>query len=220
MGRAQLDLEATRAMFLHVAHGLEASKDHLSDLDRAIGDGDHGIGMARGFEAVRRDLGAKSYDSVGKLLHGVGTALMMSMGGASGAIFGSLFRGASAKLQEERSFTSGTLACLLVDGLQAVKARGGAQAGAKTMIDALEPASVKAQALAEAGAPLDRALAAACEEARLGMERTKDMVATTGRAKTLGDRSLGHLDPGAASTYLILKFMEDFVALSAAAAEA
>ncbi len=205
-------------MFLHVAHGLEASKDHLSELDRAIGDGDHGIGMARGFEAVRRELGAKSYDSVGTLLHGVGTALMMSIGGAAGAIFGSLFRGGGAKLQEERIFTSGTLARLLVDGLQAVKARGGAQAGAKTMIDALEPASVKAQALAEAGAPLDRALAAACEEARLGMERTKDMLATTGKAKTLGERSLGHPDPGAASTYLILKFMAEFATLPEAPA--
>jgi dihydroxyacetone kinase-like protein len=200
-------------MFLHVAHGLEASKDHLSDLDRAIGDGDHGIGMARGFEAVRGELEAKRYDSVGKLVHGVGTALMMSIGGAAGAIFGSLFRGGSVKLQEELSFTSGTLARLLVDGLQAVKARGGAQAGAKTMIDALEPASVKAQALAEAGAPLDQALSAACEEARLGMERTKDMLATTGKAKTLAERSLGHPDPGAASTYLILKFMAEFATL-------
>ncbi len=143
---------------------------------------------------------------------------MMSIGGAAGAIFGSLFRGGGAKLQEERIFTSGTLARLLVDGLQAVKARGGAQAGAKTMIDALEPASVKAQALAEAGAPLDRALAAACEEARLGMERTKDMLATTGKAKTLGERSLGHPDPGAASTYLILKFMAEFATLPEAPA--
>jgi phosphoenolpyruvate---glycerone phosphotransferase subunit DhaL len=220
VGRAQLDLEATRAMFLHVAHGLEASMDHLSDLDRAIGDGDHGIGMAHGFEAVRRELEAKSYDSVGKLLHGVGTALMMSIGGAAGAIFGSWFRGGSARLQEERSFTSGALARLLADGLQAVKARGGAQAGAKTMIDALEPAAAKAQVQADAGAPLDLALAAACEEARLGMERTKDMLATTGKAKTLGERSLGHPDPGAASTYLILKFMAEFAALPAAAAGA
>jgi dihydroxyacetone kinase-like protein len=216
VGRAQLDLEATRAMFLQVALGLEGSKDHLSELDRAIGDGDHGIGMAHGFEAVRHELGARSYATVGELLHGVGTALMMSIGGASGAIFGTWFRGGSVQLREEQHFTSGALSSWLVDGLEAIKARGGAQAGAKTMIDALEPAARKALALAKAGAPVDQALAVACEEARLGMEATKQMVATTGKAKTLGERSLGHPDPGAASTWLILKYMAEFAARPAA----
>lgn len=208
-----LDLEATRAMLVRVAERMEESKDHLSELDRAIGDGDHGIGMARGFEAVRLALEGKSFDSVGNLLQAVGTALMMSIGGAAGAIFGTLFRGGGAGLRDERAFTSRALGRMLSDGLAAVTARGGAKPGDKTMIDALAPAAARAQALADA--PLAESLAAAAEEARLGMERTKQMLAATGKAKTLGERALGHADPGAESTHLILRYMAEFAASAA-----
>ena len=210
MEAAGLDLATTRAMLLRVSERMQESKDHLSDLDRAIGDGDHGIGMARGFEAVHAALQGKSFDSVGSLLQAVGTALMMSIGGAAGAVFGTLFRGGGAGLRDERTFGSRALGRLLADGLAAVTARGGAKPGDKTMIDALAPAAARVQALGDV--PVAEALAAAADEARQGMESTKQMLAATGKAKTLGERALGHADPGAESTHLILRFMAEFAA--------
>jgi phosphoenolpyruvate---glycerone phosphotransferase subunit DhaL len=210
---AGLDLATTRAMLARVAERMQESKDHLSDLDRAIGDGDHGIGMARGFEAVQRALESKSFDSVGGLLQAVGTALMMSIGGAAGAVFGTLFRGGGAGLRDERAFGTPALGRMLADGLAAVTARGGAKPGDKTMIDALAPAAARVRALGDV--PVVEALAAAAEEARLGMERTKGMLAATGKAKTLGERALGHADPGAESTHLILKYMAEFATAAA-----
>jgi len=208
MARSQLDLQATRAMFLAVADGMVGSTSYLTDLDRAIGDGDHGIGMQHGFEAVRRELEGQSFATLGKLVQAVGTTLMMSIGGASGAIFGTLFRGGGAKLATEEALTTRNLSVLLSEGLAAVKARGGAKAGDKTMVDALEPAA--AAVAGDPSAPLGEALARAAEAARLGMEKTREMLASTGKAKTLGERSRGHADPGAASTHLILKFMAEF----------
>lgn len=98
---------------------------------------------------------------------------------------------------------------MLVDGLQAVKERGKAKPGDKTMVDSLAPAAMKSREMVSA--PLAEALKAVAEAARQGMEKTKELVATTGKAKTLGERSLGHPDPGAVSTYLILKFMAEYV---------
>ncbi|BDG01300.1 dihydroxyacetone kinase subunit DhaL [Anaeromyxobacter oryzae] len=213
MDREQLDLESARVMFLRVSDAMVASKDLLTELDRAIGDSDHGIGMARGFEAVRRELERPPFGSVGALLHCIGTALLRSMGGASGAVFGTLFRGGGARLHDERALTSAALARFLEDGLEAVQARGGARTGDKTMVDALEPAARAARA--RAGEPLARALPAVAEAARLGVERTRDLVARMGKARTLGERALGHVDPGAASVHLILRAMAEFVSASA-----
>lgn len=98
---------------------------------------------------------------------------------------------------------------MLVDGLEAVKERGKAKPGDKTMVDSLAPAAIKSKEMVSA--PLAEALKAVAEAARQGMEKTKELVATTGKAKTLGERSLGHPDPGAVSTYLILKFMAEYV---------
>jgi dihydroxyacetone kinase-like protein len=125
-----------------------------------------------------------------------------------------MFRGGASKLNEEHKFTSRVLSQMLMDGLESVKKRGGAKPGDKTMVDALEPAATKSCELANA--PLYQALIAVSEEARQGMERTKAMLANTGKAKTLGDRVLGHADPGSASTYLILKYMMDFATASEA----
>jgi len=204
---ADLDLEQLREAMLAVSRGMVASVDHLSELDRAIGDGDHGIGMGRGFEAVIQELEGKSYPSVGKLLQAVGTALMMSIGGAAGAIFGTLFRGGGAKLQEAQRFDAAALARLLEDGLLAVQARGGAKPGNKTMVDALVPAAEAARK--SASAPLPEALVAVAAAAQQGMEATRGMLATLGKAKTLGERALGHPDPGAESMHLILRFLAE-----------
>ena len=209
MGKSQLSLPETRDMFLHLSEGMVESKDVLTQADRMIGDGDHGVGMARGFEAVRQKLEGQAFAGIDDLLKTVGMALMTSVGGASGAVFGTLFRGGAKRLPGRQVFDSLALSAMLLDGLQAVKERGKAKPGDKTMVDALEPAALKSQELMSA--PLDEALAAVAEAARQGMESTKDMVAGVGKAKPLGARSLGHPDPGAVSTYLMLKFMSEYV---------
>ena len=209
MARQSLTLEETKQMLLHVCRGMQASTDLLSEADRAIGDGDHGVGMARGFEAVQQKLMGQPTASIDELFKTVGTALLTSIGGASGAVFGTLFRGGAKNLAGRPAFDSAALSSLLSDGLRAVQERGKANVGDKTMVDALAPAAVSAQAMATT--PLDQALPAAAEAARLGMEQTKQMIAAIGKAKTLGERSLGHPDPGAVSTYLMLKFMAEVV---------
>jgi dihydroxyacetone kinase-like protein len=196
-------------MFIHLSDRLVESKDLLTQADKAIGDGDHGVGMARGFEAVRLKLEDTTFAALDELLKGVGMALMSSVGGAAGAVFGTFFRGGAKRVGGREVFDSESLSFMLLDGLQAVKDRGKAKPGDKTMVDALEPAALKSQELTSA--PLDACLTAVTEAAREGMEATKDMVASVGKAKTLGERSLGHPDPGAVSTYLILKYMTEYV---------
>jgi phosphoenolpyruvate---glycerone phosphotransferase subunit DhaL len=208
MGKSDLSLAETRDMFLRVADGMIASKDILTEADRAVGDGDHGIGMARGFEAVREKLLNSIFTSVPEMVKAVGTTLMTSVGGAAGAVFGTLFREGAKGFQTGAVLDSQALSQLLVDGLRAVQARGGARPGDKTMVDALDPAAAKAVELSSL--PLDQCLAAVAEAARQGMESTKKQVAVVGKAKTLGERSLGHADPGAVSTYLILKYMAEY----------
>ncbi len=209
MGKAQLSTQETQAMFLHVSAGMVTSKDHLTQADKAIGDGDHGVGMARGFEAVRSRLEAQTYSTIDDLLKAIGMALMTSVGGAAGAIFGTFFRGGARNLGGRQDFDSASLSLLLLDGLSAVQERGGAKPGDKTIVDALAPAAATSRA--RASAALDESLGAVTEAARRGMEDTRDMTAKVGKAKTLGERSLGHPDPGAISIYLILKFMTEYV---------
>jgi dihydroxyacetone kinase-like protein len=209
MGKLQLTVEETKEMFIYVADKMVASKDVLTQADKAIGDGDHGIGMARGFEAVRQKLEAQSFASIGELFKTIGMTLMMSIGGAAGAVFGTLFRGAGKNTDDESELSLQSLTLALQDGLQAVKDRGKAKPGDKTMIDALEPAAIRSAELN--AVPLDLALEYISDAARHGMEKTKGMVATLGKAKPLGTRSLGHADPGSLSIFLILKYMQEFI---------
>jgi len=196
-------------MFLYVSERMVDSKDLLTQADKEIGDGDHGIGMARGFEAVRQLLERQTFSSLEELIKTVGTTLMTSVGGAAGAVFGTLFRGGTSRIGGRETFDSEALSLMLLDGLDAVKARGKARPGDKTMVDALEPAALTSQELTSA--PLNESLTAVTEAAREGMEATRDMVAKVGKAKTLGERARGHPDPGAVSTYLILKYMMEYV---------
>lgn len=216
-----LSLEQLRQMFLYVAGEIVNSTALLTQADKAIGDGDHGVGMARGFEAVRERLENDSFESVGLLLKAVGTTLITSVGGASGIIFGTFFRGGAERLLERREFQAPDLGMLLSDGLEAVMARGGARPGDKTVVDALEPAAraveaaaVKTAAAAGAATAAAAAAKAAAEAAGKGVEETKEMIARIGKAKTLGERSLGHPDPGALSMHLILQAIADFLSLA------
>jgi dihydroxyacetone kinase-like protein len=208
MGKSELTMSEATAMFLHVAARMQESEDLLTQADKAVGDGDHGIGMARGFAAVQAKLEAAMPATVADLLKTTGMALITSVGGASGAIFGTLFRGGARNMASETVFDSGTLARMLGDGLAAVQERGKAKPGDKTMVDALAPAAAAAE---KTDAPLDQALPPVAEAARLGMEKTKVMIAATGKAMALGPRALGHVDPGALSMVLILEAMAEYV---------
>lgn len=194
---------------MYVAHEMLTKQDLLTQADKAIGDGDHGIGMTRGFEAVLQKLNQKNFESVGAMLQNIGTTLLMSIGGAAGAIFGTWFRGAATSLMDKMIFDSEALASMLTDGLSAVKDRGKAKPGDKTMVDALAPAACNATAMK--GHSLAKALAAATKAAQEGMENTKNMIATIGKARSLGDRAIGYPDPGALSTYLILSLMTEYL---------
>lgn len=209
MGKPQLSLQEVREMMVYVSNRMIASKDRLTQADRAIGDGDHGIGMARGFENVLKKVEGQEFSCLEALFKTVGMALLTSIGGAAGAVFGTFFRGAAENLKGQDVLTAPVFSRILQDGLKAVTDRGRAKPGDKTMVDALEPAAVESRN--QAAAPLEVALVAVAEAARLGMEKTKEMVAAIGKAKTLGERSLGHPDPGAVSIFLILVSMKEYV---------
>ena len=209
MSKAELNVAQTLEMILHVSKGMISKTDFLTKADQQIGDGDHGIGMQRGFTAVHDKMSGQSFAKVEDVIKTVGITMMASVGGAAGAIFGTLFKGGAKNMGAFEKFDSKALTLMLVDGLDAIKKRGGANVGDKTMIDALEPASLKAKALE--GKSLSESLKEVAEAARLGMEETKKFIATTGKAKTLGERSIGYSDPGSISMYFILDFMREYV---------
>jgi dihydroxyacetone kinase-like protein len=209
MTKSRLSVEETKNMFIFVSKAMIQKKDLLTKTDKAVGDGDHGINMARGFENVETALMKEEFSSIGQMMNKIGMILLTKVGGAVGAIFGTFFRGCRKNLEDINVLNSKIIAKILTNGLHAVKKRGGAKPGDKTMIDALEPAAIKAEELIEK--PLNEALNIISKEAERGMEDTKNMIAKIGKAKTIGKRTLGHSDPGAVSMYLLLKFMAEFV---------
>lgn len=207
---ATLDLNATIAMLKAVSCAVIDQVDTLTDADLAIGDGDHGVGMRRGFEAALDGLEETPPQAVDAAFKAVGTAILSQTGGAAGAVFGTLFRSGAKALGEREAVDADGFAAFLENGLDAVIKRGGVTEGQKTMIDALAPAARAARAAVGGG--LEEATAAAAGAARGGVEATRAMVATTGKARSLGERSLGHPDPGAISVSIILRAMQDFTA--------
>ena len=202
-----LDLKASTDMLKAVSQSLIDQTDVLTDADLVIGDGDHGIGMRRGFEASLESLGSNP-DSIEAAFKAVGTAILSQTGGAAGTVFGTLFRAGSKSFAESPAVDGDNFAAFLEVGLQAVLKRGGASEGQKTMIDALAPAARAAREKCRDG--FAAAAAAAATASFQGVEATKCMVATTGKARSLGERSLGHPDPGAITVSLILKAMQEF----------
>ena len=179
-----------------VADTVFAHADELSALDRAIGDGDHGINMKRGFEAVIADLDQLAAKPVPDLLKGLGMHLVMKVGGASGPLYGTLFMALGKELPADPSLGDAIRA--FAAAIAAVKARGKSDVGQKTMLDVLAPAL---DALADSGGDLPRRVS---ETVQRAAEATKPMRATRGRASFLGERSIGHVDPGARSSALII----------------
>jgi dihydroxyacetone kinase-like protein len=192
------------------------NRTYLTKLDGAIGDGDHGTNMDRGMKKVLERIGAGDGDDIGALLKTVGMALVSSVGGAAGPLYGTLFlqMGQATAGRSELDLAGFTEA--LDAGVQGVIKRGKAEPGDKTMLDALGPAL---EALRDAAGDDDvsAALARAEEAAREGMEATVPMVARKGRASYLGERSAGHQDPGATSSHLLLKTVAEAVGSGGAA---
>jgi phosphoenolpyruvate---glycerone phosphotransferase subunit DhaL len=181
-------------LIVAVSDDLIAHADELTALDQAVGDGDHGINMKRGFEAVRADAQATAEKPLPEALKAIGTQLVMKVGGASGPLYGTLFLALSKEIAPDAS----NLSTAFGKAVEAVKARGKSQPGQKTLLDVLTPVQA---ALAEGGADLRLRLPVVAASAA---EATIPMLATRGRASFLGERSIGHMDPGARSTALMV----------------
>ena len=196
-----IDRQTRRRLFETVANRVIASADELTDLDRAIGDGDHGTNMRRGFEAVLAAVDELAAKSLGESLKGVGTTLVMKVGGASGPLYGTLFMSLGKSLADDVS--QAQIAEVFATAIEAVKARGKSDVGQKTMLDVFSPVL---GVLREGGEGLAARLRAT---ARLASENTIPMRAIRGRASFLGERSIGHMDPGARSSALIVGAVAD-----------
>ena len=196
-----IDRQARKLLFETVAQRVIAGADELTDLDRAIGDGDHGTNMRRGFEAVLAAVDELSAKDLSESLKGVGTTLVMKVGGASGPLYGTLFMSLGKSLQDE--VTREQVADAFAAAIEAVKARGKSDVGQKTMLDVFFPVLA---ALREGGEGLPARLRTT---AHLAAENTVPMKAIRGRASFLGERSIGHMDPGARSSELIVDAVAD-----------
>ncbi len=186
------------------AADIAEQRDYLVDLDRAIGDGDHGENMDRGFKAAVEALGQAQPCSVAEVLKTVAKTLMSTVGGAAGPLYGTAFLRAS-KAAGDGELDGAGVAAVIAGALDGIQARGKATTGEKTMVDAWTPALEAARAAAESGSDPAAVLEAAATAAEAGAAATEPMRATKGRASYLGERSIGHLDPGAVSTSLILR---------------
>jgi dihydroxyacetone kinase-like protein len=209
MPKTSLSKDEVKAMLLLACERIIAAEPQLSEADRNLGDGDHGLGMQRGMTAAQEKLNAGDAESIDKAFSAVGMAMMSSMGGASGAIFGTFFRNGGKALAGKDEFDAAALAAFLQAGVDGVKQRGGAAVGDKTVVDAMQPAADKAATLAQEDLPA--AITAVHDAALDGLEASKAMVAKFGRAKTLGEGCIGFPDAGALSVTIIIGAMKDYI---------
>src|SRR3984957_877192 len=199
-----MDAEIFRAWIVAAAGAIEANRDHLTQLDAAIGDADHGISLSRGFTAVLGALDSARPQSPGAILTLTGNTLISKVGGASGPLYGTAFRKAGKAIGDAAEVDLPALADALEAALAGVQQLGAAREGDKTMVDALAVATRAFRQAITQGASQNAALAALAAAARAGATATTPMHALKGRASYLGPRSVGHEDPGAVSTALIL----------------
>lgn len=199
------DLSAFQAWIGEAAEALGRHREHLTELDRAIGDGDHGTNMHRGFAACAEIAGEEDFPGIDSYLKKVGMVLVSTVGGASGPLYGTFFLRLAGPLGARAEVGPRELGQALRAGVEGVVARGKAQAGDKTMYDALAPGLEAYDAAAARGEGLGGCLDAAVAAAQAGRDATGPMVARKGRASYLGERSAGHVDPGASSAVLLLE---------------
>ena len=188
---------------------IHENKGYLTDLDAAIGDADHGINMDRGFQKVLEKLPGLEGKDVGTVLKTVGMTLVSSVGGAGGPLYGTAFMQAGTAVAGKHELEAGDLLAVMDAALKGVMMRGRSKAGEKTMIDAIAPAVAAMREALENGASTQEILEQASAAAEQGMKDTIPMQALKGRASYLGERSIGHQDPGATSSFLLIRTMAE-----------
>ena len=196
--------ESMLAVVQEMAAAMEEHRKHLTQLDSAVGDGDHGNNMHRGFQVALERLEGTDPQTPSDALKAVSMALVNKVGGAAGPLYGTAFLRASTALSSKEDLSPEDVAGALEAALGGIKQRGKAEVGDKTIVDALEPAVEAAKEASTSGGGAGEVFRAAAEAAGEGAEATVPLTARRGRASYLGPRSAGHMDPGARSTYLLL----------------
>ena len=205
-----INAQQTKEMLMHVADRVVAAKEMLCDADRNIGDGDHGIGMAKGLEAARQELEAKEFDDVYTVFSTVGRTMIRVMGGASGIIFGLLFWGGAKNRTPAAEIATRDFAEIFEKAMGEIQLKGQASPGDKTILDGLVPMVEAMNGCAANGATIKEMLSAAKAAAEAGKEKSRMFVARHGKAKTLGERSIGFPDAGCVSLTVIVSAMEEW----------
>ncbi len=185
------------------------NKTYLTELDAAIGDADHGINMDRGFSAAAAGLMENTPTDIAGILKAVAMVLIRTVGGASGPLYGTFFLRAAGACAGKDTLAAADVAALFRAGLEGVVQRGRAAPGDKTMVDAMQPAIAAMQQAVDSGADIEEMLPAAAAAAESGMRHTVGLLARKGRASYLGERSIGHQDPGATSFGLLIQAAVD-----------
>lgn len=206
-----IDADQLRVMMSAISEQISAQRDHLNKLDSALGDGDHGTGISTAFADAVEKLAALEAPTPADVLRTTAMSLMNRMGGASGALYGTLFLRASTPVKDKTALTLSDFVILLQAGLDGVKQRGQADVGGKTMIDALSPAVAALAQADKNNTALVDAFATAAQAAEDGAQSTIDMEAKYGRAKFTGERSVGHMDAGAASISILFAALRDYL---------
>lgn len=201
----QITAAQFHSALLGLCDTIEEQKDYLSELDGAIGDGDHGVNMAKCFRGVKKNLEALAVTDVSSVMNCVGMEVMNSVGGAMGALYGTFFLKMAVAGAGKDAVNLSQLAAMLTEALNGILTIGKAKVGDKTLVDTISPA-VEAIVLAStSGKSLSEGLADFEAAAKTGMESTKDLMAKIGRASRLGERTIGHQDAGATSCFFILQ---------------
>lgn len=198
-------------MFLYVAEQIVNSEDYLTVIDKRIGDGDHGTGMSLGFREVIKELGSKNFSDTNEVFHCVGMTLLDTMGGASGVLFGTVFISGIVGYESKKTIDLKGFAEIFEKSLAALKRRGKANIGDKTMIDAFQPATEALLQGSKDSLSLVEGFNNALEKAKEGMEYTKQCVAKFGRAKSYGKMAIGFEDAGATSVWIIFRSMSEWL---------
>ena len=206
---SSISYDETVAWIHRFADVIAERRDELTRLDTAIGDADHGTNMYRGMRAAVERVDALDGDDISAALKGVGMALVSKVGGAAGPLYGTMFLQMANAAGDGSEVDLAGWTQMVQAGLKGVQMRGKAEPGDKTMVDALAPAVEALERAQDDGAELPAALERSAQAAREGMEKTVPMVARKGRASYLGERSAGHQDPGATSSYLLLQAAVD-----------
>ncbi|MBP2447896.1 dihydroxyacetone kinase-like protein [Rhizobium leguminosarum] len=200
-------------LFALIAEDISAQRDHLCELDGAIGDGDHGLAMDAGCEAAAKAVGALDTTRTAPtaVFNAAAKAFLNAVGASSGPLYATAFMRAGAAARDQPELTDDDFLRAFAAMAQGIQERGKAEPGEKTMVDAWKPAADAALEARQSGTPLPQCFDMAEQAAGQGCEATKDMTAAKGRASRLGDRVIGHIDPGAASAFIIIASITKFV---------